>query len=124
MPPHEPTTQLPAWARHALATRPQHPLRTEHLARLADALGPVIPHDDEQRILVWLADWDQPTVATIASLIRRCRTPQEEDRLPTQPHTERVDPTGRGVSFQPLERGQVSAGVDRWMRAGQQCAPT
>lgn len=67
------TTGIPAWADHAATSHALRPYQASHLARLANALGPTAPNDDELKLLIWLAGWDQPTVAAIANLITRCR---------------------------------------------------
>ncbi len=68
--------------------------RTDRAAALAHALAGVPLGAYDTRILTWLAGWDNPTVATVVSLIRRARIAAA---APPPPHpTNRTIPLATG----------------------------
>jgi hypothetical protein len=46
----------------------------EARAMLDDALAGLVLGGYDRRIVAWLAGWDQPTIAAVASLLHRART--------------------------------------------------
>lgn len=63
----------------AIRTTPTEPTRPVFEKVLRDALAGVELGSEDERILSWLAGWDAPTVATVASLLYRVRALDHEE---------------------------------------------
>jgi hypothetical protein len=48
-------------------------MRADNLAALAEPLAGIKLGDYDHRILTWMAGWDIPTIAAVASLLHRAR---------------------------------------------------
>lgn len=62
--------------------------QTARREALARALGGVHLGSYDRQIINWLADWDNPTVATIASLLTRARAAEIKGRIVLDEPTE------------------------------------